>query len=67
LFLLFPYSFTESKHSERELQLWTELVSTQTLLKSVESEISVLEEEEAELIEMINITAVSNKCSSKYL
>jgi hypothetical protein len=36
-------------------------------LKSVESEISVLEEEEAELIEMINITAVSNKCSSKYL
>jgi hypothetical protein len=67
MFLIFLCTFAESKHSERELKLWTELVSNQALLKSVESEINVLEEEEAELIETINITAVSNKCSSKYL
>jgi len=36
-------------------------------LKSVEDEINVFQDEKAELIEMINIKAVSNKYNSKYL
>ncbi|XP_069679169.1 putative leucine-rich repeat-containing protein DDB_G0290503 [Periplaneta americana] len=44
----------ESKHSEREVELWNELQSTKVLLKSAQDQINALKEEKDKFLETIN-------------
>jgi hypothetical protein len=60
-------SGAESEHNDREAELWSELQTTQMLLKSAEEHIKEKEENKAKFMETINKAAVSNKSNSKCL
>ena len=56
--LLYLY-FSEPKHSEREMKLWTELQSTHALLNSAKTEILQLQEEKKKFVDIVKEAAVS--------
>ncbi|KAJ9586818.1 hypothetical protein L9F63_019604 [Diploptera punctata] len=55
-----------AKHSEREVELWTELQSTRVLLNSAKTEIQQLKDENTKIMETVHQAAQEDDICKKY-